>query len=87
MAHVAELARLCVAGILRIVDSLGRPDSDVAITTSGRETLAIGRNMTAVNLKVFLFAAVAQPRGLYDVHVDGARRMGFGGDGGALRGD
>lgn len=31
VAHVAELARLVVASILRVVDGGGRPDSNVAI--------------------------------------------------------
>lgn len=81
MAHVTELARLGVARVFRIVDGFGRPDPNVAITTSGRKAFAIRRNMTAVHLKVLLLAAVAQPRGLNDVHVGSARRMGFGGDG------
>lgn len=80
MAHVAELARLRVAGIFRIEDGVGRPDSNVAITTGGRESFAIGGNVTAIHLKVFLLTTVTQPRGLYDVHVGGARGMGSGND-------
>jgi hypothetical protein len=80
MAHVAELTRFRVAGIIRIVDGFGGPNSNVAIAAGRRKTLAIGRDMAAVDLEIFLLAAVAQPRGLYDVHLGGARRMGFGSD-------
>lgn len=63
VAHVAELAglRLLVFGIVGVVDGLGRPDADVAIAAGGRETLAIGGYVTAVDLEVFLLTAVAQP--------------------------
>lgn len=63
-----------------MVDGVGGPDPNVSITASGRKALAIGRNVAAVYLEVLLLTAVAQPRGLYDVHVGGVRRMGFGVD-------
>lgn len=58
-----------------MINGLGRPDADMAITTSSREPPAIGGDMTAVHLEILLLAAMAQPRGPDDVHVSGSRRM------------
>jgi hypothetical protein len=58
----------------------------MAVSSCGGEPLAVRGDVAAVDLKVLLLAAVAQPRGLDDVH-DGGRRevaliRGGGGGGG-----
>lgn len=58
-----------------IEDGLCSPDPNMAIATAGREAPSIRGNMAAVNLKVFLLAAMAQPRGLDDVHGASAGRI------------
>ena len=70
MAHVTQLPRLPLVGArICTVDGLGRPDADVAIAAGRRESFAVGRNVAAVDFVVLLFAAVAQPSWLNDVHV------------------
>ena len=56
VAHVAELARAGEARIVGLVDSLGGPNPDVAVAACGREALAIGGDMAAVDLEVLVFA-------------------------------
>ena len=75
MAHVAQLARLLVVGVVGVVDGLGRPDAHMAVAARSRDSLAIGRDVAAVDLEVLLLAAVAQPRGLDDAH--GGRGAGI----------
>lgn len=79
MAHVTKLARLRVARVLGVVNRLGGPDSDVAIAAGGCQAFPIRGDVAAIDLEVLLLAAVAQPRGLYNVHTEDARRMGFAG--------
>lgn len=69
VAHVAELSRLLLGAFNGIaVDGLSRPDAHMSITTRSREALAIGGDVTAVDLEVLLLAAMAQPCWLDDAH-------------------
>lgn len=56
VAHVAELARAVEARVVGFVDGFGGPDADMAIAAGGREALAIGGDMAAVDLEVLVFA-------------------------------
>lgn len=74
VAHVAELARLLVALIVGVVDGLCRPDAHMAVAARRGYSLAIGRDVAAVDLEILLLAAVAKPRGLDDAHVEESAR-------------
>jgi hypothetical protein len=74
VAHVAELARLLVALIVDVIDGLRRPDAHMAVAARRGYSLAIRRDVAAVDLEILLLAAVAKPRGLDDAHVEGSAR-------------
>lgn len=71
VAHVAQLARLLVVAIVGVIDGVGGPDAHMAVAARRRDSLAVGRDVAAVDLEILLLAAVAQPRGLDDAHVGG----------------
>lgn len=61
VAHRAQLFRLAVGRVGRIVDGVCGPDADEAISSSCDEPLSIGRDMAAVDFKVLLLPAMREP--------------------------
>jgi hypothetical protein len=55
MAHVTELTRLRVFGVVRVENCFGGPYSYVPVASRGCQAFAIRRDMATVHLEIFLF--------------------------------
>ena len=56
VAHVAELPGFRVVSVMGVEYGFDGPDTNMAISAGGSQSLAVGRDVAAVDFKVLLFA-------------------------------